>query len=244
LTPTEAGIVQYYRDSGKTLRFLDVNPKNNPEIVAEFVSTYESRMALTARMRKNQVVSYYEIRQSRLNFINTFGKNIAARDEVIDSQIAGYEKEFAGKRIAVVYGAHHTALSHERIHQNTATRTFVGRVAARQYDLEGQAVRTVRFGKPLTTELIDRVMLMNSLVAYGSQLEDIIPGTTLNDAIDFEGATVDIAVQADRIVRGLSAQAVHKFTSIIESANDMIEDENFAKAMQYVSELWEDNATN
>ncbi len=243
LVATEWGIVDRFHDSGKTIRLIDANPKDHPGIVGQVREALVVAMTANDAMRSDTPSSFAEIKGWQTDFFRLEGLSTAGRDEIAAAQVTAAQAEFPGKRLAVVYGALHSGISHEFLRRGDgARRIFLDPIPSPAgstvyYGLDGEAIRRFRFGKPVTDELIMRTLLQSALVACMAHEKDIVLGSEVADLWKFEEATHRMRIMADRIARRATAEQLSTYAAVADEAFKDPRTETKQRVMEHLGGL-------
>lgn len=230
--------------SGKTIRFLDTNPTDNPdvdEIISDFIT---QRSEINNGETRGVIKNYADMVKLTKNYVMTEGKAIDARDEVIVGQIESYAREFSGQKIAVVYGANHTAISHPFIRQGQATRTFVDQTNKADlnylYTIDSEVVRRARFGREIPDELIARQLFKSNIYASLMSLihQREFSGTELAEQmVKFDPNALSLSDFANDYARSADMQEVEQYERLTDDALKAGSDEALRSRSEFLNKI-------
>ncbi len=242
LSGEERGIVERYHDSGKTVRFLDTNPKDNPDVV-ELVgraSEVRARMNLSAHRREKSSVD-----QNMSDLEELIGLRAAAdviREGVIEKQLDNLLPQYPNKRIAVVYGSSHTAISFKYLDAGMARRMFLNEDSAggvkKIHDVTNEAVRSLRFGKPLPKKLLQRILFRSSVLAELLAMKSEQDVLDMLDKMDnFDPDSMKKTDIAGRLAREISDEQLDEFVVYLDEVLHGFQPGDLARLHQFLQDF-------
>jgi hypothetical protein len=215
-------IIKEHRSTGKTVRLLDANKTDHPEL-SEKIADMRQSLAVANQNDHgaDQSTRFKQQVQNQIQFSTVFGETIKTRDDIIKQQVEAYAQEFASRSIAVVYGLNHTSIAHDRLRSDTATRVFVPDAllpavdgAKRVYDLQNEFMRRVVFDKldePTAIDMASRILIRNSLMTQLAAERGVSMLGEGKSAWQVNEAEYDLLVQADSMARKLTPDEVAAF---------------------------------
>ena len=219
-TPEQLAIAQEFEGSGKTVRFLDANPTDNPDIIEDILAARKYEEEATEKSSRGEIKSIDENIEQILEIISFKAKSGRDRDKVAEAQIHDFMEQFEGKRIKVVYGSIHTGISHNMVRERLATRKFLGGSVVKQsYNLDSQIIRGEIFGKPVPENLASRLllkMLISSLLIRengSSGNQEVIQSIR-----SFSSNSINASDLANDIARDLTDDQVAKFEQVFDQS--------------------------
>jgi hypothetical protein len=228
----EIAIADKYHDSGKIVRLLDANPDDYPEI----------SQRLDEDVTPFAVSSFEDFTTKTLERIKeTNGiHNLSERDPVIIDQIKRHREAFEDKKIVVVYGANHTAISHPFIKKGEAKRRFIGSERGHKpvkvrYSIDSMVVRTVGFGKDLNEDLIDRLAVKSILFTqfFGARQEEDL-SKLQQELRSYQNDAISVSDQASQAALAISSEELDRFKTVFDEATKSPSEQTKQKLHEFV----------
>jgi hypothetical protein len=223
LPSLERAVLKRYHGTGKTVRLMDSNPEDQPEIAAEIKGIWQLITETNAMIRTPQPSSLSEIQKRQRAYLTAFSRTTRVRNALISEQLVEQREAFPDKRIAVIYGPLHSPISHPWLRSGRATRHFVDNIhwpagVKQTYELDGEIIRRVMYEKPVPEELIVRSLLANSIVSLWAERRGQRLGSAVTDLYRYEDKTHDLEEVADIRARIADAAELAGYTAILETS--------------------------
>jgi hypothetical protein len=240
--PLEHCILERYHSTGKLVRFMDSNPKDQPEIAEETEHMIQLATETNDMIRTRQLTSLEAIQARYFGFLAAFAKTIRGRDVVTGEQLVKQQETFPNRRLAVVYGPGHTAISHPWLHRGLATRVFIDSVPnpaglKQSYGLDGEAIRRLMYEKPMPEDLIIRCLLKNSMVARLAEQRGRVLRPEVADLWIYEDETYDLELLTTARARAATAAELAVYSTVLDAGLRNPTDESAARLDQFLERL-------